>query len=359
MKKPATHAALFILVLFALIPPIYIVIANPSFEEWPLMILAAGFLGFFTLWIRVHWAVKAIAIGSFFLCFFSSGPYIAFTSYVSIVFCCYLYILCTKIEDWRLVFKAFHTLLLLNLFLIGMQWLGADSLLNFGLGHDLTGFGIIGQHMQMGSFSVVLSAILLPLNPLCLMFPFMVAFFCTSTWTILAAGTGVFILCFPRYKRWAVFFAIAIAILFFMYGGSHHKFYENLNGHSGRWEVWKRSIELANERPLTGWGAGSYKVLFPAFNLQAERYIPYKNAHNAFIQLAFEMGYPFTLFIMGLLGGLMIRLYRAREMYCLAGLVMILTDSLVHFPDRMLQTVGLIICFLAYCNYRLNQKILR
>lgn len=344
------------MIVLALIPPIEFYISNPSSDKWFMLVLLAGFFGFYTLFIKTNWIVRFFALGCFFNCFFSVAPFISFTSYISIVACCYFYILCTRIEDWTVIFKALQCLLVLNVFLIVMQFFGMDQLLNFGLGHDFRCFGVVGQHMQMGSFAVVICAFLICFNMMNFVVPFAVAFFCNSSWTLAAVSAGMFT-CLQMYfedKRIARLFGIMCLVAVAIFGTVTHKFAANTSTkiESGRAAVWKRSIELANQRPITGWGVGTYKVTF--YPLSGLSQIPYKTAHNWIIQLIFEIGYPMTLIVIVALGGFVWRLWRSQHVLCTAGLVMILTDMLVHFPDRMIQCVLIIICFLAYCSSKLR-----
>ena len=212
--------------------------------------------------------------------------------------------------------------------------------------------------MQMGSFSVVLCAFLICFNMMNFGVPFLIAFFCNSSWTLAAVGAGLFT-CLHMYftdKRIASLFAVICLIIFVIFGTVTHKFAANISPkiESGRSAVWKRSIELANQRPLTGWGVGTYKVTF--YPLSGLSQIPYKTAHNWIIQLLFEVGYPMTLAVIVALGAFIRRLWRSQHVLCTAGLVMILTDMLVHFPDRMIQCVLIIICFLAYCHSNLKSR---
>lgn len=356
MKKPYTLLALVLLVFLALIPPIEFFVRNPSNDMWFVMVLFAGFMGFLTLFLKTTNTLRAIAIGSFIICFFGTGAYICFTSYVSIICGCYLYIVCCKIEDWKLMFKGFGAVLLLNMLLVLMQSCGTDSLLNFGLGREFTCYGIIGQHMQMGSFAVVLSAILLPTTLWPIIFPFVIAIFCASSWTLLAAGAGVFTLLYSYSKRKAEIFLLICILLFTGYSYSQGKFASNIEPKNGRLQIWEKSLAQAAKKPLTGWGPGTYKMLFPAMNPMGWNVVPYKTAHNAFVELAFEFGYVVTAWVIWRLILLGIALYEASLIRCLAGLIMISMDAMVHFPDRMLQTVGLLICFLAYCEVQLRQK---
>lgn len=326
---------------------------------WFVLVLGMAYAGVYTLFIKTDWYVKVIALWSLALCFLCGSPLEALTSYASIIICCYLYILCTKIKDWTVIWKSLQALLFLNVILVVMQATGHDTLLNFGLGHSLTGYGIIGQHMQMGSFSIVLSAVLLPFSLWNLLFPFFIAFFCNSAWTLLTAGLGVFLLIRSISVKGARIFgivALGAALIYALYTG---KIDSNFGPENGRWTVWMQSLKWAWKHPWVGWGAGTYKLLFPSFYVMPQHEIPYKTAHNWIIQMIFEMGYPFTIFMIGLIWNLGIKLYERRKVFCLIGLVMILCDAEVHFPDRMLQTVGIIICFLAYCSRQAREHIVK
>lgn len=346
------------MVALSLIPPIDFFISNPSSDKWFIMILVAGFLGFYTLFINCPLFVRIVAISVFIDCFFSTAPYISFTSYVSTVGCCYFYILCRRIEDWNIIFKAFQALLFLNVLLIFMQGIGHDALLNFGLGHDFTCFGVVGQHMQMGSFSIVLCAFLVMFNPLNFIFPFLIAIFCNSSWTILSAGTGLFIWLRFYNKKYAWIFLLTCFLVFGFFAYKTGKITANTGAPSGRFEIWKQSLHFANQRPWFGWGIGTYKHTFPALEINKTQHIPYKTAHNWLIQLLFETGYPFTIFIILCAVGLLYRLWRGWHMVMvkedrvllLAGFSMILCDMMVHFPERMIQCVLIIICFVAYAD---------
>ena len=355
MKNFHTYLTFILLIVLACIPPIDFFISIPPMDVWFMLVLIAGFFGCYTLFIRTNPAVRIIAIVSFILCFFSSSPPISFTSYISIVLSCYFYINCTKIENWKIIFRAFQALLILNLLLLFMQWLGKDSLLNFGLGKDITCYGVIGHHMQMGSFSVILSAVLLPFSIFNLFFPFLVAFICNSAWTLFAAGIGCFIYFFHQNKKIAVLFLIVCMTVFAGFSLKQEKFHSSV-AENGRAVVWEKSFNFALQKPWTGWGPGTYKILFPVMGMTQRHDVPYKSAHDWLVQTLFEMGVPFTMFVLCVVISLFYRLYQTKNIICLAGLSMIFVDMMAHFPDRMLQSIGIIICFLAYCEVRLHKQ---
>lgn len=349
--KPYTIISFVLLVALSLIPPIELVLKNPENSWWLWMIVTAGFFGIFTIFIKTNIFVRFIAIAGLINCFFSVSPYISFTSYCSLVLCCYFYICCTRIEDWSLVFKAATTIMLLNAFLMIMEFFGKDTLMDWGLSQTQN-FGVIGHHMQMASLAVIIGAFLLTAGKINILFTFMAALFTKSSWSFLCSCVGFIII--MRKLRWAAILLVAIFMVIFGIWSLHtHKIQENFNDKSGRVVIWEKSFYLASKRPWLGWGIGTYKdVFFPVSRLTC---VPWKTAHNFIAELSFEVGYPLTICVLFVLGYLSLILIRKKLWSLLAGLVMMFMDALVHFPDRMMQTVPLIIIFLAFCTVCLRK----
>lgn len=252
-----------------------------------------------------------------------------------------------KIDNWDIVFKCLQTILFLDLLIFFMQEIHHDTLLNFGL-KDVVHFGTLGQHMQMGSFGIIIIAILINFCKFNIFLGFLYSIFCQSCWSFLCAGVGfIFIFFYKDYKIGLLILGI-IASIFIIWGICEHK-ESNI---SGRLPVWERSIHLINEHPFIGWGPGTFKDLFlPLSRMSSD----WREAHNFIIQLCFEVGYPATGCILFGLGSLAWALYCKSLWIPLSGLVMMITDALVHFPDRMIQTVPLIVIFLAYCSFCLRK----
>lgn len=351
MKNIYTIIAFAILTFLTLIPPIDFFFRNPFTDKWFLLILICGFAGFYTLFIKTNWIVRVLAIGSFFQCFTSMAPFISFTSYVSIILCCYLYIICTRIENWDIIFKCLQTILFLNIFMLFVQTIGKDSLLNWRAS-EIEHFGIIGQHMQMASFAAIISAVLISFNPLNLIFAICIALFCKSVWGVLVAGIGFTTLLIFRSPKWAAALTIFTIVLFVGIGIKEQKFTSNFS-EFGRYQTWKKTIQGANQHPWVGWGAGTYKFIFPQISSVKYKNMFWKNAHNFITELLFEVGYLTTGFILICLIVLGYKIFKAKEVLLLSGLFIMVFDGLVHFPDRMTQCVPLIILFLAYCEVKL------
>lgn len=350
-------AALFVALCIALagvVPSIYFAVPLPIDNLWFWYVLIAAFFGFF-LWTTSIWfPFKVIPIWAFLICCTSKSIYTCFTQYIAIVGLCYFYWVCSKIRNWDVVFKAVQTLLVLNLVLFSTQALGIDTLLNFDRQANHS-FGILGQHMQTASMVTVLVAFLFPLQSMWALILLPTAWFCHSAWTALnfIFSTGMYF----RKKIILAGLLIVALTIFFGVEVKYQKISANLKASSGRVWVWRTALDTSNRYPWTGYGPGTFKTIFPAIMAEKKNpHIPYKTAHNFIVQLIFEMGYPFTIFLLGVLGLLIFRLHFFELHGCLVGLSLIFVDALVHFPDRMFQTVPILVAFLAYCNFCLRDR---
>jgi len=356
MDKIKSYSVGFILAALAVVPPINFSVNAPS-DYWPWWIMMAGFLGFYTMFLKTSLIVKFLAVAGFINCFFSSSPYLSFTSYISIVFMCYFFMLCKSIKDYGIVFRVLQCLLIFTSFMFVMQIAGLDRLLNFGRSVAPIDFcfGIVGQHMQSASLSVVLAAALMPFNVFNLSFPFITSVFCNSAGGFLCASSGIIAFFYKKIQKRYFLIPVALLIIFSLWMVLSGKLNANTYAGGGRLTVWKSTVHLAIQRPLMGWGAGMYKSIFPA--LGGISGVPWKTAHNCWLQLLFEFGIPITMFISGYFVYLMVSLarltrrasFRKNAFRCLAGLTMISLNMCFHFPTRVLGCVLIIIFFLAYC----------
>jgi O-antigen ligase len=313
MNKIYPYIVSIIIAFFAIIPPIGFKISTPDMFIWTGLIVATGFLGTLLLVVQKNIFIKILALGGFINCFFSVCPEISFTSYISLIACCYFYILCSKVKDWTIVFKTIFTVLLFECIFVSIQILDKDVLLNFGVGGKLC-FGTIGNRMQFNSFIVILSAILIQ----------------KFNWKVICGIISVFIL------------YTIIACRGNELSHIHTSFLVRL-------PVWKQAIVMSLQHPFTGWGLSSFKVVFPGLSGLGATFA---HAHSDWIQNLFETGVPGLLFMISGFGILIRRAMKSKEVLIIIGLCMIAIDMTVHFPLRMIQTVPLIIMFIAYCNFK-------
>ncbi|MCK5581958.1 MAG: hypothetical protein KAJ18_11880, partial [Candidatus Omnitrophica bacterium] len=115
-------------------------------------------------------------------------------------------------DSWKPMFVVFKSLLILNSMLLILQFSGNDQLLNHGLDH-ISSYGVVGQHMQMGSFSIVLAACLSIIHPAFFIFPVVVGILCNSVWTIFCAFAGIIITAKSNYVRIAAVPILIIAMI--------------------------------------------------------------------------------------------------------------------------------------------------
>ncbi len=353
MNQIVSYIVGLLICIFGLLPPIDFAITAPQ-QNFPWIFLATAFAGFYILFLKVNFIVKAIPIFGLVNCFFSSAPVLSFIAYFSLVACCYFYVLCTCVKNYTPIFKMLACLLILNILIFFMQFIGHDSLLNF---KDNICYGIAGQHMQSASFIVILTAAMLPRLNWSILFTFIIAFICGSLGAFLCASVGVisFIghkINFRAFTRIFLILFLIFIVLIFAYG----KFDAYFSLDNGRMGVWIRTFKLSLNHPIIGYGIGTYKVLFPALGSISKYLMPWKTAHNCWLQILFEMGWiglAGALFSFFYLCSNLVKLtgraiFKKQSIACLAGLLMIGTNMLFHFPIRQLNCILIIIFFISY-----------
>jgi hypothetical protein len=311
MNKIISYAVAGIISFCALMPPVGFNIPNPnSMMIWTALITFAGFAGLLLSFTKVNIFVKIIAIGGFINCFFSSAPVISFNSYIPLLACCYFYLLCTKIKDWQPIFNVLFAILIYECIFIFIQFLRADTLLNFSFGGKSC-WGTVGNKMQLESFLIILSAFLIS----------------KINWKI---ALGI----------------IVLAILFNTLYGLQNHLWQSL---MFRLPVWKKTIQLANLMPFMGWGISSYKILFPVLGKASFTGAPFMHAHNDWLQVLFETGRIGFGVMVSIFMFLFYKLLKAKKWRLLVGMIIISLDMCVHFPTREIQCVFIMIAFLAFC----------
>ena len=297
---------------FAVFPPIEIRLPMVSDSAWVWLVLISGCLGLYTIFTKINIFVKAISAYLFISCFFSSAPLISFTAYIVMVPLIYFYILCTKIDDWKPITRALIIILVLNQLLLLMQWIGRDSLLNFGL-KATTCAGTVGNPMQLKSLMIIATAVLIAIT---------------------------------RPKKRYVALAAIIFLLASGYAAKHNIIQDFLYA---RGPVWGETFKLYLQHPIFGWGPAMFKTIFPAlvrgtFDLEGV----WRTTHNCWLQLLFETGAIGFSLVSGFFIHLFVKLKKI-NLYLFFGLAIIALDMMAHFPTRQIQCVPIMIAFLAYC----------
>jgi hypothetical protein len=319
MQRLYSYLAIIPIIALAVFPPIELHMPLSDNKAWLWLFLISGCLGIYTLFTKINILVKLTAVYIFISCFFSAAPYLSFALYIPIVAWIYFYILCTKIRDWQPVRNALIVILSLNTLLSIMQAIGRDSLLNFGLSNP-TCSGVVGNHMQQKSLLIIANAALLGLIR-------------------------------PK-KRYVVLTGAALFLLL-GYAAKHNVISHFLYA---RGAVWLDTLKLCIAHPFVGWGPGMFKMIFPTIGKGG--YVAegmWYTAHNCWLQMLFETG----AIGFSLVAGYFIVLFKQTweiDRYLFLGLIIIALDMMVHFPTRQIQTVPIMLMFLARCEQKIRES---
>jgi hypothetical protein len=186
------------------------------------------------------------------------------------------------------------------------------------MGKNIVEHGILGSRMELESFLLICLVILLAIK---------------GSWKIMAL------------------MAVSLIIMLCIYKDSPTPILHNPL--TSRIPVWLATIKLSNQHPLMGWGIGSFKYVFPSLSGIRNSGLPWKQAHNDFLQILFETGYAGLIFSLTALGVLIYKL--RKNITLLIGLGLICVDMSIHFPFRVANTVLILICFLAYCETKIKE----
>jgi len=283
--------------------------------------------------------------------------------YWSVIVCAYYYLLCKQVQDFEPVKKVIQAIFLFIALLIIMQLFGLDTLCNFNQKTPLI-LGTIGNKMILGTFVCVLAPFLIQVSWLNWIALLLIAHISDSSGTMLSicAGLGLYLaMTNKKLRLWVIIAAIAFPC-FVAYKTGDFKVF---NG-PGRYQVWKRTIELTNKKPQ-GYGIATYRLIFPLMSrdLEASRGageakweyenttgkgLAWRRAHNCFTQILFEVGWPGFLLFMGFVGTIAWRV--RKDALKLSGLAIIGSTMFVHFPTRMTQSVLILLMYLAFCEYK-------
>jgi len=70
----------------------------------------------------------------------------------------------------------------------------------------------------------------------------------------------------------------------------------DLRGWSARWELWSRALLMLQDLPIAGVGLGNFSPVanrwYPLFSISPQRVLELSHAHNAFLQVALDLGIP-------------------------------------------------------------------
>ena len=323
------YLILFPLVVLALFPPIETSIPIFNSESWIWVVFIAGFLGFYLWFLKINIFIKVFASYAFLASFFSSTPYVSFTSYVPLILCIYYYVLCLKKLDFNYLRNVLIVILILNLLMLFMQDIGKDYLCNFGIPAKANlNYGTFGNVMRLSSFVIMITA-------------FLMAYLKEDEYKVekymICVGIILYVI-IQQIVRRDVFYLFPLV----------------------RGDVWRETIRLTYERPFWGWGIGSFKIVFhqiAQIGSFAQGEGVWLQAHNCWLQGLFETGFLGFIIIVGYIVNLFKRLKDRKLYFCIFGLGFASLNMMYHSPTREIQIAFVFMAFLAYLERKIQCQL--
>lgn len=227
--------------------------------------------------------------------------------------------------------------------------------------------GLFGQHTLYGPYAVTGFLIALFRRHFIvasiLLFPIIVI---NSSFTFLSLAVGVLLWVWFTHKK-ALPHISVLAVILCLVAATYfpNKMKEGLND-KGRFELWGQTAFLISKRPIFGYGFGSFKEIYPIFQMKdlreangiqegelseatrkfirgaehvrAESGI-FMNAHNDLLNFTFEAGVVGALAVLAMLANFLRRIRRLLWIPCfplaLALFLAFLANSLGSFPFRL------------------------
>jgi len=350
--------------------------------HWVYLVVASGLFAFYLLTQKLHLALKILLVYTLIVgCFFSQVPYFGFNAFLLLVVAYYAFFLFQKC-NFKIILDMMVAVFWLEMCIASFRMMGMDTLMNLGKEEYPVFFGTIFQHMRFASLLCILAPFLLVKSKWYII-PISAAVALTaSSGFALAVVAGVvtylaldYFHRIPAGTERSLLKVIYLWTMLFVFAFAAFAIYINrasweIAFKEGRIPVWIVCIKswmfdtkgpmgppdifgISQTGPfdlkcfLFGHGLDTFYPLFPIFKHDPN---PFPQAHCSYIQLAWELGLTgFTLF-MAYLVGLFKKLYEKKEWILISGLVIIGVNALTAFPERMTQTMGLMVCFFAFCD---------
>lgn len=399
MKKILSYLIAITIGLLAVAPPIGYDIPL-VFNSWPWIygVIAAGLFGFFLLYQDIHILLKILSVYLFADCFLSQDPAASFTAYALVVIAIYFFIAC-KNCDVDILLDMIQAIFWFQVFISLVQYFGMDRLTCFGSTIQFNDqgelvkvvqakvhhvfFGTVFQQMRLGSLFSVMAPFLLMKNKWYIVPLVILSVAMTTLGFAFAIVAGVMVYFLLMVKDTKVKVAVVLWGLFFA------AFCADTNNHihielmEGRWPVWGVVLKTwmfdtaqnfhgfgSKLNPAHQTGPFSWKFLLfghgmdtflPLFQYYKYDPNPFPNAHNDWAQTPWEIGLIGAIIVDSYFFDVFRRLFINKLFLQVGGCMMISVNRFFAFPDRMTQTIFLMIAWVAICevmikNVSLNKR---
>jgi hypothetical protein len=399
-KTLASYAFGVWLAVMAVLPPIPYTLSirtEPMF--WLAGVVLAGFFGFFLVYCNSMggW-LKALVIYLWLTAFLSTAPFASFNAVALFILAAYVYMALLK-SDFNIITRFIEAVFWFELALVVMQLTGHDSLMDFGSKYTVVNdgsgslidiqavakegsffLGTVRQQMRLGSLFAVMAPFLIYRSRLYFIPLFILAYLSKSAGLSTALLAGAVTLTWlnmdRRYRGPLVGLSIAglsVCLLLWDWGS----FYAAFLAGDGRLQIWMVIVKtwlfntagpmgspdffgISQTGPFDvkslffGRGLDTFIYLFPIFKHDPN---PFPQAHNCWLQLAWEGGLIGLSIFIGYFVNLVRRLARGYQHELLAGLACISVNAMAAFPTRMVQTGFLLVAFFAMCTAKTRGQL--
>lgn len=125
--------------------------------------------------------------------------------------------------------------------------------------------------------------------------------------SFIGAGASLLFLYFLRFKRSKIMVAGGILAVFLLLHIGGNMVARNATNHDPRISFWQGSVEMIKERPVKGWGPGTFLAKFQQFRPPTYYYLNPQPApltdhpHNYYLEMACETGIPSVVLFIALM----------------------------------------------------------
>lgn len=391
LKKILSWFAAITLGVLTIAPPIdYRVPLYFNQYPWVFAMAVAGFFGFLLCSQRLHILIKAFTVLLYFDCFFSQAPASSFTACALIILTIYFFLL-LKTLDYDPIFKAIEAAFWFQVFIVFVQFLGKDTLMEWGSTVKLSDlgqlvrvddtsltqhvfFGTVFQPMRLASLMCIEAPFLLVKDKRYFI-PLLILSVCSETLGFslaLIGGLVFYVLTVFKEHRKNLLIALFIFAGFVCFHSRSHIRVEIVEGRLPIWAVILKSwimdttgkmgkpdiFGIAQTGPIDwtkivfGHGLDTFVDLFRYYKHDPN---PFPQAHNDWLQIPWEIGVFLTGIVYAFSVWIVRRLWKNGETVLVTGLIIISINMFFAFPWRMTQTIWIMVAFLAYCIRKIEE----
>lgn len=373
MKNAISFALGAALGLLIIAPPIgYDLPLMVNSFHWLYLVIAAGLFGMLLLSFKIPVQFKILIVYLFASCFLSQAPYLSFNAFILCVGALYGFLLFKKV-DFDVVLKFIEAAFWLEVVLTLFQITGHDTLLNFDR-PDKVYLGTVMQYMRFASVLAVMSPFLIlksrwyliPIAVMCILSR-------SSSFALsLVAGVGfVSFMASKCFKKEILIGAVVavIAYVFYDSGSWGGAIDPKCGGRLISWawivKTWLFDTSAAVAGPIwavngpfnfkwlaIGHGMDTFLPLFPVYK---HDFNPFPQAHNSWLQMFWEIGVVGFGLVAWYCVDLWKKLAADYQSWMIGGLIILGVNMFFCFPDRMTQTMFLMVAYLAMCEKKVSR----